>query len=50
VTDATKFIPRGKAITISDLRVGNAVSITYAKHGDKLIATRIAVSEVAAKQ
>jgi hypothetical protein len=47
VTDATKLTAKGKAITMADLHVGDTVSVTYTKNGDKWDATRVIVTKAA---
>jgi len=47
VTDTTKITAKGKAITMADLHVGDTVSVTYTKNGDKWDATRVIVTKAA---
>jgi sugar lactone lactonase YvrE len=47
VTNATKIASKGKTIAVSDIKVGDTVSITYIKDGGKLVASRITITNVA---
>jgi hypothetical protein len=44
VSDSTKITDGGKAIMMSDLKVGDMIYVTYMKNGDKNDASKITVS------
>jgi hypothetical protein len=50
VSDTTKITDGGKAIMMSDLKVGDTIYVTYMKNGDKMDASKITVSHPKAKK
>jgi sugar lactone lactonase YvrE len=47
LTDATKITSHGKTMMMTDLHVGDTVSLSYAKTGDAMNATRVVVTKAA---
>ena len=48
-TDTTKYMAHGKKAMMSDVKVGDTVSVSYTKDGDTMTATRVTVTKAAAK-
>jgi hypothetical protein len=46
-TDTTKYMAHGKKTMMSDLKVGDTVSVSYTKDGDTMTATRVTVTKAA---
>src|SRR5436305_2368536 len=46
-TDTTKYMAHGKKATMSDVKVGDTVSVTYTKDGDTMTATKVTVTKAA---
>jgi hypothetical protein len=46
-TDTTKYMAHGKKSMMSDLKVGDTVSVSYTKDGDTMTATRVTVTKAA---
>lgn len=47
LTDATKITAHGKKLKLSDFKLGDTVSISFIKKGDKLEATRVTITMAA---
>ena len=45
MTDTTKVMAHGKKMMMSDLKVGDMVSVSYTKDGDTMNATRVTVTK-----
>jgi hypothetical protein len=48
-TDTTKYMAHGKKAMMSDVKVGDTVSVSYTKDGDTMTATRVTVTKAATK-
>jgi hypothetical protein len=46
-TDSTKYTAHGKKSMMSDLKVGDTVSVSYTKDGDTMTATKVTVTKAA---
>jgi hypothetical protein len=46
-TDTTKYMAHGKKSMMSDLKVGDMVSVSYTKDGDTMTATKVTVTKAA---
>jgi hypothetical protein len=46
-SDATKYMAHGKKAMMTDVKVGDTVSVSYTKDGDTMTATRVTVTKAA---
>jgi len=44
-TDTTKYMAHGKKAMMSDVKVGDMVSVSYTKDGDTMTATKVTVTK-----
>jgi hypothetical protein len=47
VTDTTKYMAHGKKAMMTDVKVGDTVSVSYTKDGDTMTATKVTVTKAA---